>query len=785
MPLRPVQLGERIKRREDPRLIRGMATYTDDVQLPRMAFAAFARSEYAAGRIRGVDVSRARSRPGVLAVYSYDDLRGHVGRTPISALLPEGLMRDVAHPLLADGSVRYVGQPVAVVIATDRYTARDAALEVEIDVEPRPAVVDLERALEPGSPRVYEELPDNACVRIPVLPNPDVERLFREADGTLSLRLVNQRVAPVPMEGRAVLAHWEEGPQKLTVWLSTQVPHAAKQFIAVCLGIPEFRVRVIAPEVGGGFGCKIPVYPEECLLGWASRRLRRPIKWAETRTENLLNTTHGRGHVEYAEAAYRRDGTLLAVRGRTLADAGAYPSYVGAAIPTFTALMLPGCYRVGAVSWGVEVAYTNTMATDAYRGAGRPEATYVIERVMDALAAKLGLDPVLVRRKNFIPKDAFPYTTPTGAVYDTGDYEAALALALERFDYRAAREAQAKARAEGRLVGIGVATFTEICGFGPSTTAGPPGRSGTWESASVRVEPTGNVTVMTGASPHGQGQETAFAQLAADALGIGIDDVVVVHGDTDLVPHGVGTFGSRGLIVGGTAVHMALEKVRAKARRIAAHLLDTVEGNVEFADGDFSVRGGERRLSFREVAMAAHLWNVAVPGEEPGLEMVAVFEPPATTFPFGAHLCQVEIDPDTGAIELQRYVSVDDCGRVINPLLAEGQRLGGIIQGLGQALCEEVIYDESGQLLTATLMDYALPRAAMFPRIELANTVTPTPVNPLGAKGIGELGTIGATPCVVSAVLDALRPLGISHLDMPLKPERVWRAIRGAAEARR
>jgi carbon-monoxide dehydrogenase large subunit len=781
--IRPIQVGERIKRREDPRLIRGLATYTDDLQLPRMTFAAFVRSEYAAGRILRIDVSRARARPGVLGVFTYDDLRGQVGRTPISAILPPEVMQDVAHPLLADGEVRYVGQPVAVVVATDRYLARDAALEVEVDVEPRPAVVDLERALEPGAPKVYAKLPDNACVRMPAAPNPAVDEAFRRADGRLSLRLVNQRVAPVPLEGRAILAHFEEGPGKLTVWLSTQVPHAAKQFIAACLGIPEIRVRVIAPEVGGGFGCKIPVYAEECLLAWVSRRLRRPVKWAETRTENLLNTTHGRAHVEYVEAAYRSDGTLLALRGRTLADAGAYPSYVGAAIPTFTGMMLPGCYRLEGVAWEVAVAYTNTMATDAYRGAGRPEATYIVERVMDAVARRTGLDPIEVRRRNFIPKSAFPFTTASGMTYDTGDYDGALSKAVQLFDYAGARAAQAKARAEGRLVGIGVSTFTEICGFGPSTTAGPPGYSGTWESASVRVEPSGNVTLMTGASPHGQGQETAFAQLAADALGIGIDDVTVIHGDTEVVPHGVGTFGSRGLVVGGSAVHLALEKVRAKARRIAAHLLDTTEASVRFEDGEFRVRDGERKLSFREVALAAHLWNVAVPGEEPGLEMVAFFEPPATTFPFGAHLCLVEVDRDTGALALRRYLAVDDCGRVVNPLLAEGQRLGGIVQGLGQALCEEVIYDESGQLVTATLMDYALPKAPMFPRIELAGTVTPTGVNPLGAKGIGELGTIGATPCLVSAVLDALAPLGVEHLDMPLKPERIWRAIR-AAEAR-
>jgi carbon-monoxide dehydrogenase large subunit len=477
------------------------------------------------------------------------------------------------------------------------------------------------------------------------------------------------------------------------------------------------------------------------------------------------------------EVAYRTNGEVLALRGRILADVGAYPSFLGSAIATFTSLMIPGCYRVQGIAFELVNVYTNTMATDAYRGAGRPEAAYIIERAMDAVARELSLDPVEVRRRCFIPPDAFPYDTAGGATYDSGNYELALARALERFDYVGARAEQERARSAGRLVGIGVATFTEICGLGPSS-ASPFQRAGTWESGVVRVEPTGNVTVMTGTSPHGQGQETAFAQMTSAAFGIPIDDVTVVHGDTDIVPHGVGTFGSRGLVVGGTAVHMALEKVKTKARSIAAHLMDALPDQVSFEDGDFRV--GERRMSFREVAEAAHLWNVAVPGEEPGLEAHARFEPTGTTFPFGAHLCQVEIDRETGELDLQRYVAVDDCGRVVNPLLAEGQRLGGIVQGLGQAMCEEVIYDESGQLASATLMDYAMPKALMFPEIELESTCTPTDLNPLGAKGIGELGTIGSTPCLMSAVLDALAPLGVKDVGMPVKPERLWRAIQGA-----
>jgi carbon-monoxide dehydrogenase large subunit len=781
MALKPVLVGERIKRREDPRLIRGMATYTDDVKLHGMLHAAFVRSDYAAGRIVKIDATRAKQMPGVVAVFDFDDLRGQVGPTPCTAILPG--MKHQPHPLLAEGEVRYAGQPIAVVVAKDRYLARDAALAVEVEIDARDAVVDPEAALQPGAPLVYEALGTNLAVHLP-MPHPETERLFAEAAGSVSLRLVNQRVAPVPMEGRAVVAHWEDGPQKLTVWTSTQTPHGCKQQIAICLGIPELHIRVIAPEVGGGFGQKIANYGEECLLPWISRKLRKPVKWAETRTENLAASAHGRGHVTQVEAAYDRNGKILAVRGKTIAELGAFASMLGAAIPTFTHLLAAGPYTIQAVSWELQVVYTNTMATDAYRGAGRPEAAYNIERLMDAVAAKLGLDRVEIRRRNLIPAGAFPYHSPTGAVYDSGNYQACLDKALAKFDYPSAVAARDRARAEGKLAGIGVATFTEICGLGPSTGTAPPARAGTWESAELRVEPTGAVTVMTGASPHGQGQETAFAQMVADAFGIDIDRVNVVHGDTDVVTHGVGTFGSRGLVVGGTAVHMATQKILAKAKRIAAHLLDTTEERVNVESGVFSVVGGARKLSFADVASAAHTWGVAIPGEEPGLEAVARFEPSGTTFPFGAHFCTVSIDRDTGQLTLERFVSVDDVGNIINPLLADGQRLGGIIQGLGQALCEEVRYDDSGQLMTGTFMDYAMPRAAMFPRIELDSTCTPSPLNPLGAKGIGELGTIGSTPCLVSAVLDALAPLGVTHVDMPLKSEKLWRLIQGAQGAR-
>ena len=779
MTVKPSMVGERIKRREDPRLIRGLATYTDDIKLYGMLHAAFVRSQHAAGRIIGVDSSRALARPGVVAAYTLGDFRGAVQQTPWRVKFPK--MNDIAPPLLADGVVRYVGQPIAVVVAQDRYTAEDAVRDVDVDIEPLPAVVDLEQALEPNAPRVCQDFPDNICHQHRAS-NPDVDALFKEADGTVSLRLVNQRVAPVSMESRAVLALWDEGPRKLTVWTSTQVPHAVKQQISRALGIPPSQIRVVAPEVGGGFGCKIPVYPEECLLPLISRKLRRPVKWAETRTENLLNTTHGRSQIDYVEAAYRRNGEVTALRLKMVADVGAYASMFGPSIAALTGMMVCGCYTVQAVSSEIVAVYTNTMATDAYRGAGRPEAAYIIERVMDAVAAATNVDVIDVRRRNFISPDAFPYKTATGPTYDSGNYAANLDRALQLFDHENARRAQDAARAAGKLLGIGVATFTEICAFGSSKGTDPEQRIGSWESAGIRVEPSGNVVVMTGASPHGQGQETAFAQLVADAFGIDIDAITVLHGDTDLVTHGVGTMGSRGLVVGGSAVRMAIDKISAKATRIAAHLLDTTADQVDLVAGQFTVRGAERSLSFSDVALAAHVWNVPIPGEEPGLEAVARFEPTGTTFPFAAHLCQVEIDRETGEVTIQRYVAVDDVGNIINPLLVDGQVLGGIIQGLGQAMYEEVRYDEHGQLLTGSLMDYALPKAHMFPRIELDTTCTPSPLNPLGAKGAGELGTIGSTPCVVNAVLDALKPLDVTHLDMPLKPERIWTAIRDAEQ---
>jgi len=778
---KPSLLGQRIRRREDPRLMRGLASYTDDLALTGARHAAFVRSGYAAGRVTRIAGEEALALPGVREVVTIDALRGHVGSMPPSRT-PPGMQR-VAAPLLADREVRYVGHPIAVVLGDDLYRARDGAAAVEVEIEPHPAVTDPAAALAPDAPRVYDELPDNVCQTIEV-GGAEADRLFAQAHGVVELRLEHPRVAPAALEPRAVAAAWDEGHQKLTLWSSTQVPHVVKQEVAACLGIPELRVRVVAPEVGGGFGSKTSVYPEECLLAWLAQTRGHPVRWAETRGENLLCTTHGRGQTAEVAVAYDRDGRLLAIRGTLIQDVGAFPGGNMGLLPGLYLASSTGCYAIPAARWKYTGVYTHTMAVDAYRGVGRVEPTYVIERAVDAVAAHLGLDPAEVRRRNFIPRNAFPYTTPGHLQYDSGDYTATLDRALEDFDYDAARAAQREARAAGRLVGIGLAASTEVCSFGPSVGGDPGGTSGYWESAAVRVEPSGNVTVLTGLSPHGQGTETVLAQMVADRLGIDFDSVAVVSGDTDAVPHGVGTHGSRGATVGGTALYMALGKIVEKAGRIAAHHLDVTADKIAFEDGVFRVPGAERMLGFRDVARAAHVWSIPVPGEEPGLEALAVFEPEGMTFPNSVHLCQVEVDPETGEIDLQRYLAVDDCGVQLNPMLVDGQRLGGIVQGLGQVFGEELRYDDDGQPGNASFMHYPMPRASWFPRIELASTCTPTHVNPLGAKGVGEAGTITAPACLVNAALDALRPTGVTHLDMPLTRERVWRAMRGAEGSR-
>ena len=612
-------------------------------------------------------------------------------------------------------------------------------------------------------------------------------------------RILHKRLAPIAMEPRGVLARYFPGEQELTLWTSTQIPHLCRTQVAIMLGMAENKLRLITPEVGGGFGSKLNVYAEEALMGWISMQLNRPVKWIEGRRENMQATIHGRGQTGYIEIGFKNDGTLTGLRYNVFADMGSYFQLLTPAIPTLTGLMLSGCYKIPAIQINVTGVFTNKMSTDAYRGAGRPEATYVVERALDLVALELRMDPVEVRRKNFPQPNEFPFKTATGLFYDSGNYQGALDKALKMADYTKLREEQKTARKDGRIMGIGVSTYVEICALGPSSAM----PAGGWESATVRIEPTGKVTILTGCSPHGQGEETSFAQIAADELGVGVNDVTVIHGDTAIVQYGIGTFGSRGLAVGGVAVYMAIQKLKDKAGKIAAHVLQCEKAS--FIDGKFCSDGqggggkapepivpmgqapagalpepntSGKTLRMQDIALEAHVAKNLPVDMEPGLSATAFYEPKNFTFPFGTHIAVVDIDPETGEIHFQRYIAVDDCGKQINPMLVAGQVHGGIVQSIGQALFEEVVYDETGQLVTGTLMDYALPKAIMIPHLELDSTETPSPVNPLGAKGVGEAGTIGATPAIVAAIVDALAPYGVRHIDMPIKPEVVWQLIK-------
>jgi carbon-monoxide dehydrogenase large subunit len=764
-------VGARVKRHEDPSLMRGLGVYVDDVKLPGMLHVAILRSPHAHARIKSIDANAARQSAGVVAVFTGSELKDEIGTIPTTADNPT--LRIPPHRVLAADKVCYVGEGVAVVVAEDRYTARDALDLVQVDYEPLPVVTDPEKSLTPDSPVIHSEWPDNLAFSWQQEQG-DVAGAFKQADRIVKQRLVHQRLAPIAMEPRGVLAHYLVDSKDLTVWSSTQIPHLLKTHLSQMLKLPENQVRVIAPEVGGGFGSKLNVYAEEALLGYLALKLNRPVKWIEERRENIQATTHGRGQVGEVEAAVKKDGTILGLRYKIVADIGAYHQLFTPAIPPFTGLMLSGCYKIPAIAIAVKAAFTNKMSTDAYRGAGRPEATYVIERLMDCVARELRLDPVKLRQKNFPKATEFPFKTATGLAYDSGNYQAALAKALKLAGYGKLRREQERLRSRGRYLGVGVSTYVEICAMGP----------GFWEYGKVEVEPDGKVNVYSGASPHGQGQKTSFAQIVADQLGVELDDIRVIHGDTKSVAKGIGTFGSRTTAVGGIAVYQAAETVREKARELASHILEVDADDLVFADGKFNVKGVPRKgLTIQQIARQAR-GATNLPENLPReLAADATFEPSNFTFPFGTHICVVEVDPQTGRIEIKKYIAVDDCGKVINPLLVDGQVQGGIAQGLGQAFYEEIIYDENGQLITGTLMDYALPRAADLPRLKLARTETLTPVNPLGIKGIGEAGTVGSTPAMVSAVVDALAPFGVTHVDMPLTPQKVWRLCRGAPAA--
>ena len=762
-------VGKRIRRREDPRLITGTATYVEDIQMPGMHYAAIVRSPHAAANIRSINTKAASEAPGVAAVFTGKDTE-KVGPVPCGASLPG--LRVPHHHILATQRVYFVGHPVAVVVARDRYLAQDAADLIEVDYDVLPAVAEPERAIAKDAPAVHPEWPDNVAFTFHQ-DGGDVDRAFADAEVVVKQRITSQRLIPMAMETRGVVAEWHRADRQLNIYTSTQIPHLVRTLVAGMLDLAENRVRVITPEVGGGFGSKLNVYAEEALMGFVAQQVNKPVKWIESRRENFLCTIHGRGHVDYYELAARRDGTILGIKLKIIQDLGAYHQLLTPAIPTLSVLMMPGIYNTRNIRADIVGVFTNCMPTDAYRGAGRPEATHGIERMVDILAAELNLDPAEIRLKNFVPNDQFPFHTATGLTYDSGDYAAPLKKALNMVGYHKLRQEQAELRKQGKWLGIGISTYGEICAIGPS----PATPAGGWESATVKVEPSGKVTVMTGACPHGQGEETTFAQIVADELGVDIDDVLVIRGDTAIVQYGIGTFGSRATAIGGTALYFALQDLKAKIKKFGEMLLGSQD--VAFSGGDVICNKTGKSKSLREIAAASYRAMKLPPNTEPGLVATRFWEPPNFTFPFGAHIVVSEIDRQTGEVKIRRYVAVDDCGNIINPLLVDGQVHGGVAQGLGQALWEQAVYDENGQLITGELTDYAVPKAHMMPWIENDHTTTPSPVNPLGVKGVGEAGTIGCSPAVVNSVVDALSPLGVRHIDMPLTPEKIWKLMAG------
>jgi carbon-monoxide dehydrogenase large subunit len=776
--------GSGIKRREDPRLITGTARYTDDITLPGLLHAAILRSPHAHARITKIDTSQAKAAPGVVAVFTGADTESALKPIPCLWLVPGSDLKTSPFAPLAKDVVRYVGDAVAVVVAESPYQAYDALDLLAVDYDPMPAVIDPQKATEEGAPTLHSEAPDNVAFHWTVAGG-DIDAAFSNADVVVRERIIQQRLIPTAMETRGAVAQFVPATGELTLWNTTQNPHIVRFAMSVVTGVPEDRLRVVAPEVGGGFGSKIAQIQGDFVTVFCSMKIGRPVKWTETRSENYMSTTHGRDHVQEVELAASKDGRVLGVRCTVWAGMGAYLSTAAPGIPTILhGLMLSGPYTIPAVKEDVYGVYTNATPVEAYRGAGRPEATFMLERMMDKLADELAIDPVEVRRRNLIPPFENGHNVITGLTYDSGNYEGALAKALAHVDYDGLRREQAAARAKGRYIGIGVSTYVEICGLGPSQVAGAVGfQGGLWESAIVRFHPTGKVNVFIGASPHGQGEETTFAQIVADELGVGVNDVKIVHGDTDVTPMGWGTYGSRTTAVGGAALAVATRKIKDKAKLLAGHLLEAAVEDIDYADGRFFVKGvPDRYKTIQDIALLANVaWNLPQ-GMEAGLEASSFYDPPNFVYPFGAHVAVVEIDSETGRVELKRYVAVDDCGPQINPVIVEGQVHGGVVQGIGQALWEEAVYDESGQLLTGSLADYAIPRADMLPDIEVLSTVTPSPHHPLGVKGIGEAGTIASTCTVYNAVIDALEPFKVTSVRMPLTPERVWRAIHRKGE---
>lgn len=782
-------IGKSVKRVEDKRFVTGQGNYTDDIVLPGMTYGYILRSPYAHARIVGIDTAAAAAMPGVVAIFTGKDIAstGIVG-------VPTGWqvnfrngdrMKEPPHPLLVADKVRHVGDGVAIVIAESRSQAIDAAEAIEIEYDVLPAVANPAKAAAAGAPLVHEDAPGNLAFDWE-LGNPvsEVDAALAASHHITTLDLVNQRLAPNPMEPRSAIGHYESAYDKYTLYTTSQNPHLTRLLMcAFVLGIPEHKVRVVAPDVGGGFGSKIFHYAEEALVTWCSRQIKRPVKWTSERSEAFISDAHGRDHVTKAQMGFDKDGNVTALKVSTYANLGAYLSTFGPAVPTYLhGTLLQGLYTTPKINVEIFGVFTHTVAVDAYRGAGRPEATYLLERLMDTAALELGRDPADLRRQNFIP--AFDgvtqpgYQTQVALQYDSGDYHAVLDRALEMVGYEQFRAEQAEARKHGKLLGIGFSTYIEACGIAPSAVVGALGaRAGLYESAQVRVQPTGKVSVYTGSHSHGQGHETTFAQVVADQLGIALEDVEIVHGDSEAVAFGMGTYGSRSLAVGGSAIVKSIEKVLEKGAKIAAHKLESSVEDLEYAGGKWTVKGTDKSIGFGDIALTAYVPHDYPQGLEPGLDFSSFYDPANFTYPFGAHIAIVEVDSDTGKVTLKRFIAVDDVGNVINPMIVEGQIHGGLAQGIGQALLEGVIYDDDAQLLNGSYMDYTMPRADDLPSFEVDRKTTPCPHNPLGVKGAGEAGCIGSTPAVVNAVMDALSPFGIKNLEMPLTPERVWRAM--------
>jgi aerobic carbon-monoxide dehydrogenase large subunit len=782
-------IGASVRRKEDARFLNGRGNYTDDINRPGQLHAYVKRSDRPHAKINGIDTTVAAKAPGVVAVFTGADMAAEsIGGLPCGWQIHSkdgSPMAEPPHPVIAVGKVRHVGDPIAVVIAETKQQAKDAAELLSIDYTDLPAVATMAAALAPGAATVHDDVPGNVCYDWHIGDKAIVDGVFAGAAKVVRLDLTNNRLIPNAMEPRAAIGDYDVNSGEYTLYTTSQNPHVIRLLMgAFVLHIPENKLRVVAPDVGGGFGSKIYHYAEEAIVTWASAKVRKPVKWTAERTESFMSDAHGRDHVSTAEMAIDAQGIFLGLRVSTQANMGAYLSTFAPCVPTYLyATLLAGTYKTPVIYCEVKAVFTNTVPVDAYRGAGRPEATFLLERLVDAVAHDTGIDRVELRRRNFIPADAFPYQTPVALQYDSGDYQTTLAVALKNADWAGFEARRTAAKARGKLRGIGISTYLEACGIAPSAVVGSLGaRAGLYEVANIRVHPTGSVTVFTGSHSHGQGHETTFAQLVVDQLGVPFDQIDVVHGDTAKIPFGMGTYGSRSLAVGGTAMVKAMDKVIAKGKKIAAHLMEASVEDIEFANNTFTVAGTDKSKTLTDISLAAYVpHNYPIDELEPGLDETAFYDPKNFTFPGGCHIAEVEIDPDTGVVAVVNFTAVDDVGRVVNPMIVEGQVQGGIAQGVGQALLEAAVYDASGQLMSGSMMDYTMPRADNLPNIHVATENTMCTHNPLGSKGCGEVGAIGSPPAVINAIVDALRDYGVRHMNMPATCEKIWSIINAGA----